>query len=164
MIPPQVGLRIGFGFDTHRLVSDRKLMVGGVEVPFDKGFEGHSDADVLLHAVCDALLGAAALGDIGRHFPNTDPRYRGIASILLLKHVAELLSQHRYAAVNIDATVALDEPKIAPYVEQMCENISSLLNIPMQNVSVKATTQEGLSFVGKGEGGAAYAVALIIQQ
>ena len=164
MTLPQTPLRIGFGYDTHRLVEGRKLMLGGVEIPFEKGFEGHSDADVLLHAICDALLGAASLGDIGKHFPDTDPRYRGIASLLLLKHVADILAQHRYAPVNIDATVALDEPKISPYVEQMRENVANLLNIPVQSVSVKATTQEGLGFVGKGEGGAAYAVALIIQQ
>ena len=164
MTPPQTPLRIGFGYDTHRLVEGRKLMLGGVEIPFEKGFEGHSDADVLLHAICDALLGAASLGDIGKHFPDTDPRYRGIASLLLLKHVADILTQHRYAPVNLDATVALDEPKISPYVEQMRENVANLLNTPVQSVSVKATTQEGLGFVGKGEGGAAYAVALIIQQ
>ncbi len=164
MTTDHAGMRIGFGFDTHRLVPDRKLMLGGVEIPFDKGFEGHSDADVLLHAVCDALLGAAALGDIGRHFPNTDPRYKGIASLALLKHVADLLAQHRFSTMNIDATVALDEPIIAPYADQMRENIASLLNIPTPRVSIKATTQEGLGFVGKGEGGAAYAVALILQQ
>ena len=164
MTPSQTPLRVGFGYDAHRLVEGRKLMLGGVEIPFGKGFEGHSDADVLLHAICDALLGAASLGDIGKHFPNTDPRYKGIASLLLLKHVAEILTQYRYAPVNIDATVVLDAPKISPYVEQMRENVASLLNIPAQSVSVKATTQEGLGFVGKGEGGAAYAVALVIQQ
>src|SRR4030042_2191494 len=119
MTVPQTPLRVGFGYDTHRLVEGRKLMLGGVEIPFEKGFEGHSDADVLLHAICDALLGAASLGDIGKHFPDTDPRYRGIASLLLLQHVADILTQYRYAPVNIDATVALDEPKVSPYVVQV---------------------------------------------
>lgn len=157
-------VRIGFGYDAHRLVSGRKLMLGGVEIPHSTGFEGHSDADILLHAVADALLGAAALGDIGHHFPNTDPRYKGIASLLLLKHVADSLTQHRYAVVNVDATVVLDEPRISPFVDQMRDNIASVLKISMQQVSIKATTHEGLGFIGEGKGGAAHAVAVLMQQ
>lgn len=164
MTPAQGTVRFGLGYDTHRLAEGRKLMLGGVEIPWNKGFEGHSDGDVLLHAVCDSLLGAAALGDIGKHFPNTDPRYKGMASLLLLKHVASLLVQHRYAVMNIDATVVLEEPKIAPFVDQMRENIAATLTIAMQDVSIKATTQEGLGFVGEGKGAVAYAVASIIQQ
>ena len=140
------------------------MMLGGVEVPADFGFEGHSDADIRLHAVSDALLGAAALGDIGKHFPNTDPRYKGISSLLLLKQVSELLTHHRFAVVNIDATVVLERPKIAPYVDAMRENVGTVLKIPMTLVSIKATTQEGLGFVGDGRGAVAYAVASIIQQ
>ncbi len=156
-------LRIGFGHDVHRLVPGRKCILGGVEIPYPKGFEGHSDADVLLHAIADALLGAAALGDIGKHFPNTDPRFKGISSIVLLSQVADLLGQRRYGIVNIDATVLLDEPKIAPYVDRMRSEIANALGIPVQQVSVKATTSEGMGFVGTGEGGAAHAVAAIIQ-
>jgi 2-C-methyl-D-erythritol 2,4-cyclodiphosphate synthase len=140
------------------------MMLGGVEVPSDFGFEGHSDADILLHAVSDALLGAAALGDIGKHFPDTDPRYKGISSLLLLKQVSELLTQHRFAVVNIDATVVLERPKIAPYVDAMRENVGTVLKIPMTLVSIKATTQEGLGFIGDGRGAVAYAVVSIIQQ
>jgi 2-C-methyl-D-erythritol 2,4-cyclodiphosphate synthase len=156
-------LRIGFGHDVHRLVPGRKCILGGVEIPYPKGFEGHSDADVLLHAIADALLGAAALGDIGKHFPNTDPRFKGISSIVLLSQVADLLGQHRYGIVNIDATVLLDEPKIAPYVDRMRSEIANALGIPVQQVSVKATTSEGMGFIGTGEGGAAHAVAAIVQ-
>jgi 2-C-methyl-D-erythritol 2,4-cyclodiphosphate synthase len=157
-------LRVGFGHDVHRLVPGRKCILGGVEIPHSKGFEGHSDADVLLHAIADALLGAAALGDIGKHFPNTDPRYKGISSILLVHQVADLLTQHRYRIVNIDATLLLDEPKIAPYVDRMRNEIANALGVAVQQVSIKATTCEGLGFIGAGEGGAAHAVAVIIQQ
>ncbi len=139
-------------------------MLGGVEVPSDKGLEGHSDADILLHAVCDALLGAAALGDIGKHFPDTDPRYKGIASLLLLKHVSDLLIQHRLSVVNVDATVVLERPKIAHYVDSMRENIGGVLKIPIAQVSIKATTHEGLGFIGEGRGAVAYAVVSIVQQ
>jgi 2-C-methyl-D-erythritol 2,4-cyclodiphosphate synthase len=138
------------------------MILGGVDIPHTLGFEGHSDADILLHAICDALLGAAALGDIGKHFPNTDPRYKGISSVLLLKHVADLLVQHRFTVANIDATIVLEKPKIAPYVELMQQNIADALKIGMQQISIKATTQEGLGAIGAGEGGAAHAVALII--
>lgn len=133
-----------------------------MEIPYHLGLEGHSDADILLHAICDALLGAAALGDIGKHFPNIDPRYKGISSLILLKHVADLLTQHRFTVVNIDATVVLEEPKIMPHVEMMRQNIGDALAISMQQISVKATTHEGLGFVGAGQGAAAHAVALIL--
>ena len=137
----------------------RKLVLGGVEVPHSKGLEGHSDADILLHALADALLGAAALGDIGKHFPDTDPRYKDISSLILLKHVAEMLSQNRYTVLNVDATVVLENPKIGPYIELMRQNISDTLNVSPQQVSIKATTHEGLGFVGAGEGAVAHAVA-----
>ncbi len=145
-------------------MENRKLILGGVEIPNPKGLEGHSDADVLLHAVADALLGAAALGDIGKHFPNTDQRYKGISSLLLLKHVADLLAHHRYAVVNVDATVVLDAPKIAPYIDIMRQNIADVLALSTQKISVKATTSEGLGFIGAGEGAVAHAIALIVQQ
>ena len=143
-------------------MAGRKLVLGGVEIPHPLGFEGHSDADILLHAVCDSLLGAAALGDIGKHFPNTDPRYKGISSLILLKHVADLLVQHRFTVVNIDATVVIEKPKIAPYIEMIRQNIADALKISMQQISVKATTSEGLGFVGGEQGAAAHAVAMII--
>lgn len=145
-------------------MEERKLILGGVEIPGPKGLDGHSDADVLLHAIADALLGAAALGDIGKHFPNTDQRYKGISSLLLLKQVADLLAHHRYVVVNVDATVVLDAPKIAPHIDMMRQNIADALAVPMQKISVKATTSEGLGFVGSGEGAVAHAVALIVQQ
>jgi 2-C-methyl-D-erythritol 2,4-cyclodiphosphate synthase len=138
------------------------MIIGGVEIPHPLGFEGHSDADILLHAICDAILGAAALGDIGKHFPNTDPRYKGISSLLLLKHVADLLAQHRFTVVNIDATIVLETPKIAPHAELMRQNIADALKLKMQQISIKATTNEGLGAIGAGEGGAAHAVVLIM--
>lgn len=155
--------RIGFGFDVHRLVAGRKLILGGVEIPYDKGLDGHSDADVLLHALMDALLGAAALGDIGRHFPNTDARYKGIASIELMKHVGAVLAAEQYRIINIDAALVLEKPKIVSYVEQMRNNISRALKISVSQISIKATTNEGLGFIGKGEGVVAHAVASIIR-
>lgn len=153
--------RIGFGFDVHRLVSGRKLILGGVEIPFEKGLLGHSDADVLLHAVSDALLGAAALGDIGKHFPDTDARFKGISSIQLLMQVGKLLTDKGYLVGNIDTTIVLEKPKIAPYADGMRKNISLALGINEDQVSVKATTNEGLGFIGVGEGAVAYAVATI---
>ena len=153
--------RIGFGYDVHRFAAGRKLVLGGVEIPHAKGLDGHSDADVLLHAIADALLGAAALGDIGRHFPNTDPRYRGISSLILLRHVGDLLAQHRCTVVNIDATVVLEAPKIAPYADLMRQNIADALKIAIERISIKATTHEGLGFVGGGDGAVAHAVALL---
>lgn len=153
--------RIGFGFDVHKLTAGRKLILGGVEIPFEKGLLGHSDADVLLHAICDALLGAASLGDIGKHFPDTDPQFKGISSVALLKNVSQLLKQNGYSVVNIDSTVVLERPKIAPYVDQMRKNISETLGISLSQVSVKATSNEGLGFIGAGEGAVAYAVITI---
>jgi 2-C-methyl-D-erythritol 2,4-cyclodiphosphate synthase len=153
--------RIGFGYDVHRLVAGRKLMLGGVEIPGDKGLLGHSDADVLLHALCDALLGAAALGDIGKHFPDTDPQYKDISSLTLLEKVGELLVQHHFSIINVDVTIVLQQPKIAPYVETMRTNIAHVLRIAVNSVSIKATTNEGMGFIGTGEGAAAYAVASI---
>jgi 2-C-methyl-D-erythritol 2,4-cyclodiphosphate synthase len=153
--------RIGFGFDVHKLVAGRKLVLGGEDIPSDKGLLGHSDADVLLHAIADALLGAAALGDIGKHFPDTDPHYKDISSITLLEHIAKLITENHFEIINVDSTIVLQKPKIAPYVDQMRKNIAHALRLDAANVSVKATTNEGLGFIGAGDGAAAYAVALI---
>ena len=151
--------RFGMGYDVHRLVAGRKLILGGVEVPFEKGLLGHSDADVLLHAVADALLGAAALGDIGRHFPATDPRYEGADSGKLLAHVRELLEEKGYRVGNVDATVVAQRPKLMDFIPRMTANIAQLLRVPEDAVNVKATTEERLGFTGSGEGISAYAVA-----
>ena len=153
--------RIGFGFDVHRLEEGRKLILGGVEIPFEKGLLGHSDADVLLHAICDALLGAAALGDIGKHFPDSDVRYKGISSLELLSHVGKLLKQNGYSIGNIDSTLVLERPKIAPYSDAMKKNIAAALGLAEEKVSIKATTNEGMGFIGVGEGAVAYAVTSI---
>lgn len=153
--------RIGHGYDAHRLVEERALILGGVDIPYEKGLLGHSDADVLLHAVADALLGAAALGDIGKHFPDRDPKYKGISSLLLLKYTADLLREAGYAPMNIDATVIAQRPKLAAYIPQMRENIASALSIADDMVSVKATTTEGMGFEGEGAGISAHCVALI---
>ncbi len=158
-----MSLRIGHGFDVHPLVSGRKCIIGGVDIPHDKGLDGHSDADVLLHAICDALLGAAALGDIGRHFPNTDPRFKGIDSRELLRHVVALLKSKGYGVVNIDATVIAEAPKLAPHVEIMRAHIAADIGGVIDSVNVKATTSERLGFTGRGEGIAAEAVCLIRQ-
>ena len=155
------GLRIGHGYDVHRLTEGRRLILGGVEVPYEKGLLGHSDADVLTHAVMDALLGAAALGDIGKLFPDTDAAYAGISSILLLERVAERLREAGYAVVNLDATVLAQAPKLAPYRERMRENLARALSLDTSRVSVKATTEEGLGFTGEGLGIAAHAGALL---
>ena len=155
------GLRIGHGYDVHRLTEGRRLILGGVEVPYEKGLLGHSDADVLTHAVMDALLGAAALGDIGKLFPDTDAAYAGISSILLLERVAERLREAGYAVVNLDATVLAQAPKLAPYRERMRENLARALSLDTSRVSVKATTEEGLGFTGEGLGIAVHAVALL---
>ena len=152
---------MGQGYDVHRLVEGRKLILGGKEIPFEKGLLGHSDADVLTHAVCDALLGAAALGDIGQHFPDSDPKYKGIDSIILLKHVGQLLSEKGYRINNIDSIIIAQAPKFAPHIEDMRNNIASALNIDKDFVSIKATTEEGLGFTGKKEGIAASAVAIL---
>lgn len=151
--------RFGMGYDVHRLVAGRKLILGGVEVPFEKGLLGHSDADVLLHAVADALLGAAALGDIGRHFPDTDPRYEGADSGKLLAHVRELLEEKGYRVGNVDATVVAQRPKLMAFIPRMTANIAQILRVPEDAVNVKATTEERLGFTGSGEGISAYAVA-----
>lgn len=156
-----MSFRIGHGYDVHRLVEGRKLILGGVEIPFDKGLEGHSDADVLTHAVMDALLGAAALGDIGHWFPDTEEAYRGADSIALLKNVGNILQEHGFRVGNIDATLLAQKPKVAPYRENMRRNIADALKIPVDRVSVKATTEEGLGFTGQGQGMAAHAVALL---
>jgi len=154
-------VRIGQGFDVHALAAGRKLVIGGVEIPHDKGLAGHSDADVLLHAICDALLGAAALGDIGRHFPDTDPRYRGADSRMLLREVARKVAAAGYRVVNVDATVVAQAPRLAPHMPAMVERVAADLGIAGSAVNVKATTSEGLGYTGRGEGIAALAVALI---
>lgn len=154
-------MRFGFGYDVHRLVKGRKLLLGGVEVPFEKGSLGHSDGDALLHAIANALLGAAALGDIGRYFPDTDPNFKDISGLRILKHAAELLRQHHFTVVNVDSTVVLQQPKIALYVDRMQSTIASTLGLSPDRVSVKATTHEGLGFIGVGDGVAAYAIASI---
>ena len=154
-------MRIGQGYDVHRLVEGRKLIIGGVDIPYEKGLLGHSDADVRLHAVMDALLGAAALGDIGQHFPDSDERYKGISSIALLKEVGKILQENGYMIENIDSTVIAQRPKLLPYRPQMAENIAAALGIEKEQVSVKATTEEGLGFTGTGEGISAQAIALL---
>ena len=154
-------MRIGMGYDVHRLTNDRKLIIGGVEIPYEKGLLGHSDADVLLHAVMDALLGAAALGDIGKHFPDTDPAYRGISSVKLLEHVGGLLEEHLFLIENIDATIIAQAPKMRPHIDAMRANIANALRIEPAQVNVKATTEEGLGFTGTGEGIPAQAVCLL---
>ncbi len=153
--------RIGFGFDVHKLIEGRKLILGGVEIPFEKGLLGHSDADVLLHSICDALLGAAALGDIGKHFPDSEPRFKGISSIELLKNVKKLLDHNGFTIENIDTTLVLERPKIILYADQMRKNIADALEIKENQISVKATTNEGMGFIGVGEGAVAYAVTII---
>lgn len=154
-------MRIGTGYDVHRLVENRKCIIGGVEIPYEKGLLGHSDADVLLHAVMDALLGAAALGDIGKHFPDTDPAYKGISSVKLLEHVSALLTENLLLVENIDATIIAQAPKMRPYIDQMRENIADALGIDVSQVNVKATTEEGLGFTGSGEGISAQAVCML---
>ena len=154
-------MRIGHGYDVHRLAPDRKLVIGGVEIPYELGLMGHSDADVLLHAIMDALLGAAALGDIGKHFPDTDEKYRGISSMKLLEEVGEMIAQEQYIIENIDATIIAQRPKMRPYIDTMRENIAKALAIEVSQVNVKATTEEGLGFTGSGEGISAQAVCML---
>lgn len=154
-------MRIGHGYDVHRLAEGRKLIIGGVNIPFEKGLLGHSDADVLLHAVCDALLGAAALGDIGKHFPDTDGRYKDISSLVLLKDTVKLLNKSGFTVSNIDSTVVAQAPVISPYIDKMIGNISAAVGIDKSRVNVKATTEERLGFTGSGEGIAAHAVCII---
>ena len=154
-------MRIGHGYDVHKLCEGRKLIIGGVDIPHTVGLLGHSDADVLLHAIADALLGAAALGDIGKHFPDSDEKYKGADSLVLLAEVARLLRENGYFTVNVDATVLAQAPKLAPHIPQMRKNIASALGVDVNDVSVKATTEEGLGFTGNKEGIAAHAVCLI---
>ena len=154
-------MRIGQGYDVHKLTEGRDLILGGVKIPYEKGLLGHSDADVLLHAIMDALLGAAALGDIGQHFPDTDPAYKGISSMELLQKVGFLLQEHHYMIENIDATIIAQRPKLAPYRPKMAENIAEALELQVGQVSVKATTEEGLGFTGSGEGIASQAIVLL---
>ena len=154
-------MRIGMGYDVHRLVEDRDLIIGGVKIPYEKGLLGHSDADVLLHAIMDALLGAAALGDIGKHFPDTDPAYKGANSLDLLKRVGELLEENHFIIENIDATIIAQAPKMRPHIDQMRVNIAQALRIQLVQVNVKATTEEGLGFTGSGEGISSQAICLL---
>jgi 2-C-methyl-D-erythritol 2,4-cyclodiphosphate synthase len=154
-------MRIGIGYDVHRLAENRALIMGGENIPYERGLLGHSDADVLLHAIMDSLLGAAALGDIGKHFPDTDERYSGISSILLLKNVGELLASKNYRVVNIDSVIIAQKPKMAPHIEKMRQNIADALKIEVDQVSVKATTEEGLGFTGRSEGISSQSVCLL---
>ncbi len=154
-------MRVGMGYDVHKLVENRKLILGGVEIPYEKGLLGHSDADVLVHAIMDALLGAGALGDIGKHFPDTDERYAGADSMVLLEHVKELLEEQLFFIGNIDATVIAQRPKLAPYIPQMKENIANRLGISPNCVNIKATTEEGLGFTGEGLGISSQAICLL---
>lgn len=156
-------MRVGQGYDVHRLAEGRDLIIGGVSIPYEKGLLGHSDADVLVHAVMDALLGAAGLGDIGQHFPDTDPAYKGISSIALLKHVAGLLEEKGFVVENIDATIVAQRPKLAAYRPQMAENIAEALGLETGRVNIKATTEEGLGFTGNGEGISATAITLLTE-
>jgi 2-C-methyl-D-erythritol 2,4-cyclodiphosphate synthase len=154
-------MRVGFGYDVHALVTDRPLFLGGVEIPHTHGLLGHSDADVLLHAICDALLGAAGLGDIGRHFPDSDPTYKGISSLLLLQQTVKLVAQRGFRIENVDSTVVLQRPRVAPYIDRMVESIAGAMSLPPSRVNVKATSTEMLGFAGREEGISAYAVALV---
>ncbi len=151
--------RFGMGYDVHQLVENRKLIIGGVDIPYEKGLLGHSDADVLLHAISDALLGAAALGDIGKHFPDTDPRYKGADSLKLLEEVGNLLAEKGYVVGNVDATIVAQKPKMLPHIPQMRENIARVLHVDIDQINVKATTEEHLGFTGSGQGISSYAVA-----
>lgn len=154
-------MRIGFGYDVHPLVRDRKLILGGVEIPFEKGLLGHSDGDALIHAIIDALFGAASLGDIGSYFPDTDEKYRDISSLILLEETGKILANKKFHIINIDSTIVLEKPKLQKYIPSMRSNIADKLDIEITQISIKATREEGLGFVGKGEGIKVYAVALI---
>jgi 2-C-methyl-D-erythritol 2,4-cyclodiphosphate synthase len=154
-------IRIGFGYDAHRLVVGRDLILGGINIPYDRGLQGHSDADVLIHAACDALLGAAGLGDLGRHFPDTDPELEGLSSVLILKKVVSMVRHEGFELQNLDTTVVAETPKLAPYIEEMIATIADALEVSPGQISVKATTTEGMGFTGRGEGMAAYAVAAL---
>jgi len=154
-------MRVGIGYDVHKFAGGRKLILGGAEIPYEKGLLGHSDADVIVHAIMDALLGAAALGDIGQHFPDTDPEYEGISSILLLEKVGELLDENNYMIENIDSIIIAQKPKMMPYLPQMRSNVAAALHLDVSRVSIKATTEEGLGFTGRGEGIAAQAACCL---
>ena len=154
-------MRVGLGYDVHKLVEGRDLIIGGVQIPYEKGLLGHSDADVLLHAIMDALLGAAALGDIVKHFPDTDSKYKGISSIKILEYVRELIDDELYVVGNIDATIIAQRPKMAPYIEQMKKHVADALAIEVSQVNIKATTEEGLGFTGSGEGISSQAVCML---
>nr|WP_297703246.1 2-C-methyl-D-erythritol 2,4-cyclodiphosphate synthase [uncultured Butyrivibrio sp.] len=155
-------MRVGMGYDVHRLVEGRDLIIGGVKIPYEKGLLGHSDADVLLHAIMDALLGAAALGDIGKHFPDTDPKYKGADSMSLLREVGKMLEENRFLVENIDATIIAQAPKMRPHIDTMRSNIADALGIDVSQVNVKATTEEGLGFTGTGEGISSQAVCMLV--
>lgn len=155
-------MRVGMGYDVHRLTENRDLIIGGVKIPYEKGLLGHSDADVLLHAIMDALLGAAAMGDIGKHFPDTDPEYEGASSMKLLEHVGKLLEEENYQIINIDATIIAQRPKMAPHIPQMVENVASVLKLEKNQVNIKATTEEGLGFTGTGEGISSQAICALM--
>ncbi|MBN1366256.1 MAG: 2-C-methyl-D-erythritol 2,4-cyclodiphosphate synthase [Syntrophaceae bacterium] len=156
--------RSGIGYDSHRLVSGRKLILGGVKIPFDKGLDGHSDADVLIHAVCDALLGASGIKDIGRHFPDNDPEFKDISSMIILEKVNEIIAAQGFSVNNVDATVVMEKPRLAPYAAKMISNIARVLNIPESCVNVKAKTNEGMGFVGRNEGVAVFAIVTIAER
>lgn len=160
----KLNFRTGFGFDVHAFVEERKLILGGVEIPFDKGLEGHSDADVLLHAICDAMLGALALGDIGIHFPNTDERWKDADSTVLLNRVNQIINSKGYELGNLDCVLAMEKPKISPYVEQIRNRISKILNADVEQISIKATTTEKLGFVGRNEGVVSFATVLLVKK
>ena len=155
-------MRVGIGYDVHRLTENRDLMIGGVKIPYEKGLLGHSDADVLLHAIMDALLGAAAMGDIGKHFPDTDPEFEGASSMKLLEHVGKLLEEENYQIINIDATIIAQRPKMAPHIPQMAENVANVLKLEKNQVNIKATTEEGLGFTGTGEGISSQAICALM--
>ena len=164
MTDMDMDIRIGHGYDVHRLVPDRRLIIGGVEIPHSRGLLGHSDADVLTHAVMDALLGAVGLGDIGKHFPDTSGEFKDINSMILLEKVRDMLSDKGYAVSNIDATVVIQKPKLAPFIQKMSENIASTLKINSDRVNIKATTEEKLGFTGSEDGASAHAVALVMKR
>ena len=155
-------MRVGMGYDVHRLTENRDLIIGGVKIPYEKGLLGHSDADVLLHAIMDALLGAAAMGDIGKHFPDTDPAYEGASSMKLLEHVGKLLEEENYQIINIDATIIAQRPKMAPHIPQMVENVARVLKLEKNQVNIKATTEEGLGSTGTGEGISSQAICALM--
>lgn len=159
-----MAMRIGMGYDVHRLVPDRELILGGVRIDYKLGLLGHSDADVLLHAIMDAILGAAALGDIGKHFPDTDSAYKGASSIRLMEHVRELVQEEGFSVENVDATIIAQKPKMRPYIDEMRQNIADALGVELSRINVKATTEEGLGFTGSGEGISAQAVCLLSEQ